>query len=605
MNHPILTSIHSYKQTLPLVIIFLLLLPLSTFAEIRYVSKTGSSTPPYTSWETAADSIQKAINICNDGDTVIVANGIYYESLIINASITLLGTSMDSTVIDGRGLNNVTIRILNHSSIKGFNIIGKVLNDDINVSVIVDGNFHININISNCRISNAYRAIAIARQSGTMEGIIMKDIKLGVYTFCMSDTCNPKLYNSVFIIHKNGREAWFSYDGGQPTIENNIFVHEGFNHPVGMPVADGIDYAFRGHKKLILKNNLFSGFKFNRLLNTATDTVVLTNNIFTDQGETTSTFWVLYGLRSSDKLRNNIIMNNNNVIEALSQPDMDYNLFWNNNQIINSPYQLGANDIIADPMLMKDTLGFTFQADYHLQKFSPAIDAGDPEIFDIDGTRSDIGLYGGPLGKSYKYIDLPPAAPVNFITAYDSTNRRIILSWKMNSERDFMKYKVYRSEDSNFIPDSSNLYAEPTVAFFIDSLLSSYNRLYYRVTAVDSQFNESISGQLISVIVTGVSNAQFEVITDYVLYQNFPNPFNSSTRIHYGLKESGNVKLMVYTLTGELAVTIVNGYREAGFYQTDIDLSFLSSGIYLYRIEIIGKGGIPIFMDMKKMLMIK
>ncbi|MBK7497929.1 MAG: hypothetical protein IPI19_02200 [Ignavibacteriales bacterium] len=41
---------------------------------IRYVSKTGTSTPPYTSWQTAADSIQKCINICVDGDTVYVAN---------------------------------------------------------------------------------------------------------------------------------------------------------------------------------------------------------------------------------------------------------------------------------------------------------------------------------------------------------------------------------------------------------------------------------------------------------------------------------------------------------------------------------------------------
>jgi hypothetical protein len=598
MNHPIHTLIQTYKLTLPLVIIFLLLLPLQTFAEIRYVSKTGSSTPPYTSWETAADSIQKAINICNDGDTVIVANGVYKESLIINNAITLLGTSMDSTVIDGRGLSSITISFSASGIIQGFNIIGKG-RADMNYK----GIYAPSADIFDCKISNCYDAIYFSKSSRTIKNVIMDDVMTGVFTFCMSDTCQPKLYNSVIIIHKNGDEAWLSYDGGQPTIENNIFVTEGRSG--GSYSPNGIDYAFRGHKKLILRNNLFSGFKLNLLVNTANDSVIILNNIFTDQGGKASIMQVLHGLRSNYKVRNNIIMNNDYAIYALSQPDMDYNLFWNNNHIINSPYQLGANDIIADPMLMKDTLGFTFQADYHLQKFSPAIDAGDPEIFDIDGTRSDIGLYGGPLGESYKYIDLPPTAPVNFIAAYDSTSIRIILSWKMNSERDFMKYNIYRSYNPDFIPDSSNLYAETEIAFFVDSLLNGYSRLYYRITAIDSQLNESISGQLISVIITDVKNISFEVITDYVLYQNFPNPFNSSTRIHYGLKESGNVKLMVYTLTGELAVTIVNGFREAGFYQTDIDLSFLSSGIYLYRIEIIGKGGIPVFMDMKKMLMIK
>jgi pectin methylesterase-like acyl-CoA thioesterase len=71
-----------------------------------YVSKTGSSTPPYTSWETASDSIQKAINFSVAGDTIIVANGVYKENLIILNPITLLGSSMDSCVIDGAGLND-------------------------------------------------------------------------------------------------------------------------------------------------------------------------------------------------------------------------------------------------------------------------------------------------------------------------------------------------------------------------------------------------------------------------------------------------------------------------------------------------------------------
>ena len=53
---------------------------LITHATVRFVSKSGTSTPPYTSWETAADSIQKCINFSVDGDTIIVANGVYHES---------------------------------------------------------------------------------------------------------------------------------------------------------------------------------------------------------------------------------------------------------------------------------------------------------------------------------------------------------------------------------------------------------------------------------------------------------------------------------------------------------------------------------------------
>ncbi len=38
--------------------------------------------------------------------------------------------------------------------------------------------------------------------------------------------------------------------------------------------------------------------------------------------------------------------------------------------------------------------------DFHLQMFSPLIDAGDPNILDLDGSRSDIGLFGGPYGEN-------------------------------------------------------------------------------------------------------------------------------------------------------------------------------------------------------------
>ena len=51
--------------------------------------------------------------------------------------------------------------------------------------------------------------------------------------------------------------------------------------------------------------------------------------------------------------------------------------------------------------------------DFHLQKYSPLIDAGDPTILDRDGSRSDIGLYGGPYGWTYTYKDLAPRPPHN------------------------------------------------------------------------------------------------------------------------------------------------------------------------------------------------
>ena len=58
-------------------------------ATIRYVSHTGSSTPPYTSWATAADSVQKAIDFSVSGDTIYVANGVYKEIVRMIPGISL------------------------------------------------------------------------------------------------------------------------------------------------------------------------------------------------------------------------------------------------------------------------------------------------------------------------------------------------------------------------------------------------------------------------------------------------------------------------------------------------------------------------------------
>lgn len=49
-------------------------------------------------------------------------------------------------------------------------------------------------------------------------------------------------------------------------------------------------------------------------------------------------------------------------------------------------------NISVDPM-------FVSENNYHLKQDSPCINTGDPEITDNDGSRSDMGLYGGPRGK--------------------------------------------------------------------------------------------------------------------------------------------------------------------------------------------------------------
>jgi hypothetical protein len=82
-----------------------------------------------------------------------------------------------------------------------------------------------------------------------------------------------------------------------------------------------------------------------------------------------------------------------------------------------------------------------------------------------------------------------------------------------------------------------------------------------------------------------VKESKDNLPSKFELSQNYPNPFNPSTTISFAIPKAGNVKLVVYNLLGQQAATLINGYKDAGYYKASFDGSNLSSGIYLYRLE--------------------
>ena len=83
------------------------------------------------------------------------------------------------------------------------------------------------------------------------------------------------------------------------------------------------------------------------------------------------------------------------------------------------------------------------------------------------------------------------------------------------------------------------------------------------------------------------------------LSQNFPNPFNPVTTIHFALPQAGQVRLVVYNYLGQQVAELANGFHQPGFYAATFDGRNLASGIYFYRITT-GQ-----FTDLKKMVLVK
>jgi hypothetical protein len=72
----------------------------------------------------------------------------------------------------------------------------------------------------------------------------------------------------------------------------------------------------------------------------------------------------------------------------------------------------------------------------------------------------------------------------------------------------------------------------------------------------------------------------------FQLEQNFPNPFNPSTSIAYTLVQSGSVTLKIYSITGQLVETVLNGVpQDRGAYRIAVDMKAFASGVYIYTLQ--------------------
>jgi N-acetylneuraminic acid mutarotase len=98
--------------------------------------------------------------------------------------------------------------------------------------------------------------------------------------------------------------------------------------------------------------------------------------------------------------------------------------------------------------------------------------------------------------------------------------------------------------------------------------------------------------------VTGIGNVN-AIPKEYSLLQNYPNPFNPSTNIEFNLPKNDYVEIKLYDMLGKEVTTLVNGEFSAGNHKVSLNLSYLSSGTYFYRMS---SGS---FIDTKKLTLMK
>jgi flagellar hook assembly protein FlgD len=76
----------------------------------------------------------------------------------------------------------------------------------------------------------------------------------------------------------------------------------------------------------------------------------------------------------------------------------------------------------------------------------------------------------------------------------------------------------------------------------------------------------------------------------FVLKTNYPNPFNPSTTLSYGIPESATVSLIIYDLRGKTINTLVSESQTAGWYHyswygQNQNGEQVSTGLYFARLQ--------------------
>ena len=215
-------------------------------------------------------------------------------------------------------------------------------------------------------------------------------------------------------------------------------------------------------------------------------------------------------------------------------------------------------------------------------------------LVSFNAANNRLGYSVGSVGLILRYIDTT-YVPVELISIEATVKgNEIVLAWITASELNNQGFFIEKSsnkinwESIGFV-NGHGTTTESSSYIFIDNRLN-YDKIYYRLKQLD--FNGSfIYSKVVSITIP---------IIDFSLLQNFPNPANPSTNISFSVPTTTIVEINLYSISGELVKELINEEKEKGRYNFDINLSYLASGIYFYRMTT-SKG----YSNVKKLILLK
>lgn len=174
----------------------------------------------------------------------------------------------------------------------------------------------------------------------------------------------------------------------------------------------------------------------------------------------------------------------------------------------------------------------------------------------------------------------------------------------------FEWFSSSKAENYSLLVDEDSSFSSPVISETVFDTTYSASNLLPNTTYVWQVIANNFAGPSqpseIWYFTTLTTSVEDHVISKaFYLSQNFPNPFNSSTKIFFRLPQESFTKLIIYNSLGGIIANPVNKFLEAGSYEIELNLKSLeinnnlTSGIYFYRL-LTSK-----FSDVKKMIYLK
>jgi hypothetical protein len=214
-----------------------------------------------------------------------------------------------------------------------------------------------------------------------------------------------------------------------------------------------------------------------------------------------------------------------------------------------------------------------------------------PEDFQIDSMK-----YVGTNGEGYFYfLD-------NDSTSKYPGDGGIKSGWTDSLGNKFgvddgFKWDVWEMEEPYSAEATENEYAI-TIYAKAGNTIGTYGMSFlitessYELVPIEGEktFDFRESQDQISVVEgTPILEDRPDLPTTMELEQNYPNPFNPATTITYSLPNDGPVRLTVTDINGRVVRNLVDTRQSAGTYRVTVDMLGLSSGVYLYRLDVAGQ----------------